>query len=76
MGKLGLVAALIFWAALARADQIMPTAEGTTWLYQSKAESGGADAAPAVRSTITIRAGKQMFEGKEFVKLETLSDDV
>lgn len=76
MRKLGLTATLIFLAVLARADQLMPTAEGTTWLYQSNAESGGPDAVPAVRSTISIRAGKQMFEGKEFVKLETLSDDV
>lgn len=76
MRKPGLIALLIFLAAFARADQIMPTAEGTTWLYQSTAESGGPDAVPAVRSTITIRAGKQMFEGKEVVKLETLSDDV
>jgi hypothetical protein len=76
MRKLGLIVILILSATLARADQIMPTAEGTTWLYQSIAESGGPDAVPAVRSTITIRAGKQMFEGKEFVKFDTLADDV
>ncbi|MEY2483077.1 MAG: hypothetical protein QOK24_1605 [Verrucomicrobiota bacterium] len=75
MRKLGLTAILIFGAALVRADQVVPTAEGTTWLYQSTEESGGADAVPAVHSTITIRAGKQTFEGKEFVKLDTLTDE-
>ncbi|MEY2518508.1 MAG: hypothetical protein QOF24_267 [Verrucomicrobiota bacterium] len=75
MRRLGLTATLIFLAALARADQLLPTAEGTTWLYQSNEESGGPDAVPAARSTITIRAGKQLFEGKEFVKLDTLTDE-
>lgn len=76
MRKLALTATLIFLTVLARADQLMPTAEGTTWLYQSTEEVGGPDAAPAVRSTSTIRAGKQIFEGKEFVTLDTLADDV
>lgn len=76
MRKLGFIAILILLGGLARADQLMPTAEGTTWLYQSTEELGGADAAPAVRSTITIRAGKQMFEGKEFLKLDTLAGNV
>jgi hypothetical protein len=76
MRKLGFTAIVIFLAGLARAEQLLPTAEGTTWLYQSTEEVGGPDAAPAVRSAITIRAGKQLFEGKEFVKLETLADDV
>ncbi|MEN3368851.1 MAG: hypothetical protein V7609_994 [Verrucomicrobiota bacterium] len=76
MRKLGLTAIVIFLAALARANQLLPTAEGTTWLYQSTEEGGGPDAAPVVRSAIAIRAGKQMFEGKEFVKLETLADKV
>jgi hypothetical protein len=75
MRKLGFTVIVIFFAALARADQIMPTAEGTTWLYQSNEEPGGPDAGPAARSTITIRAGKQTFEGKEFVKLDTLTDE-
>jgi hypothetical protein len=76
MRKLGVTVFVIFFAALARADQIMPTAEGTTWLYQSNEEPGGPDAGPAVRSTITIRAGKQTFEGKEFVTLETVIDGI
>ena len=63
-----------FFAAVSvRADALLPTAEGTTWEYESTETITGA--AP-VRSVITVRASKQLLDGKEVVKLETLSGDV
>ena len=75
MRKLGLAAILVFAAAMARADQLLPIADGTTWQYDFKEEYGGPAAAPAVTSTITIRLGRQTFDGKEYLKFETLNDD-
>jgi hypothetical protein len=75
MRKLGLAATLVFAFAIARADPLLPTAEGTTWQYDSKEEIGGPAAAPAVNSITTLRIGRQTFDGREFVKFETLNDD-
>jgi hypothetical protein len=70
MRKLFPVLALSFAAATSGAEPLLPTSEGTTWEYESTETLTGA--AP-VHSIVTIRAGKQLFEGKELVKLETLS---
>ena len=73
MGKLFLVATLFIAAVSVRADQLLPTAEGTTWEYEStEALTGTA----SVNSVVTVRAGKQLLDGKEVVKLETLSGSV
>ena len=75
MRKLGLAATFLFAVAMARADQLLPTADGTTWQYDSKEEFGGPTAAPAATSIVTLRVGRQTFDGKEFIKFETLSED-
>jgi hypothetical protein len=73
MRKLFLAAALFLAAVFVSADQLLPIAEGTTWEYDSTETLTGA--AP-VRSVVTVRAGKQLLEGKEVSKLETLSGNV
>ena len=75
MKKLGLTAILIFAVVVARGDQILPTADGTTWQYDSTEEFGGPAASQAVNSVVTVRIGRQKFDGKEFLKFETLTDD-
>lgn len=75
MRKIGLIATLVFAVAIARADQLLPTADGTTWQYDSAEEVGGPAAGPAVNSVVTLRIGRQTFDGKEFLKFETLTDD-
>jgi hypothetical protein len=70
MRKSFLAAGFLLAAITVHAEPLLPTTEGTTWEYDSTETLTGA--AP-VRSTVTIRAGKQLFEGKEVVKLETLS---
>jgi hypothetical protein len=64
--------ALLFVAIAVRADQLLPTAEGTNWEYRSSETLTGS--AP-VYSVVKVRAGKEMLDGKEVVKLETLSGD-
>ncbi len=66
---------LFFGLAVTRAEQLLPTEDGTTWTYDATEEVGGPAAAPAVRSALTVKVGRQTFEGKEFLKFETLSDD-
>ena len=65
--------AIVLSPIFVRADQLLPTAEGTTWEYDSTETLTGA--AP-VRSVIKVRAGKQVLYGIEVVKLETLSGNV
>jgi len=72
---LSLTAALFFAAIVLRAEPLLPTAPRTSWQYDSKEEFGGPIADRPVESVVTIRAGTQLFEGKEFVKFETLSGD-
>lgn len=74
MKKLGLAALLVLAGVVARAEQL-PTAEGTTWTYDSTEELGGPAAGPAVKSVLTVRVGRQTFDGKEFLKFETWSED-
>jgi hypothetical protein len=73
MPKLFLALALILTAIAARADQLLPTADGTTWEYDSTETLTGT--AP-VHTVVTVRASKEVFEGKEVVKLTTLSGEV
>jgi hypothetical protein len=73
MRKLFLAAGLFLAAVPVRAEALLPTAEGTSWEYESTETLTGA--AP-VRSIITVRATKQLLDGKEVAKLETLSGNV
>ena len=73
MRKLLLAAALFLAAVSVRADQLLPTAEGTSWEYDSTETLTGA--AP-MHSVVTVRAGRQLLDGKEVVKLETRSGNV
>lgn len=75
MKKLGLAALLIFAVVAACAEPLLPTADGTTWTYDATEETGGPGAGPAVNSVVTVRVGRQSFEGKEFLKFETLTDE-
>lgn len=72
MPKLFLALALILTAIVVRADQLLPIADGTTWEYDSTETLTGT--AP-VHTVVTVRASKEVFEGKEVVKLTTLSGD-
>jgi hypothetical protein len=63
-------------AALARADGLLPVAEGTTWQYESVEELGGPAAAPPSTTSVTVRVSRQNFGGKDFIKVETTVDDV
>ena len=74
MRKIGLTALFVFAAIVARAEPLLPTADGTTWTYSATEETGGPGAGPAESSVLTVRVGRQTFEGKEFL-IETLDDD-
>jgi hypothetical protein len=73
MRKLFLAVELLLAAASVRADQLLPTVEGTSWEYDSTETLTGA--AP-VHSVVIVRAGKQLLDGAEVVKLETFSGNV
>jgi hypothetical protein len=73
MRRLFLAVELLLATISVRADPLLPAAEGTTWEYDSTETLTGA--AP-VQSVVTVRAGKQLLDGKEVVKLETLSGNV
>ena len=75
MAKLRLTALFLFAALVARAEPLLPVEEGTTWTYNSSEETGGPGAGPAVSSVTTVTVGRQTFDGKEFLKFETRSDD-
>lgn len=70
MRKLFLAVAPLLAAISVRADPLLPTAEGTTWEYDS---TETLTAAAPVQSVVTVRAGRQLLDGKEVVKLETIS---
>src|SRR5438270_5082126 len=75
MGKFGFTFLLAFIAVGARADELFPSADGTTWEYELREEFGGpAAAAPATVSSI-VRIGRESHEGKDFLKIETIVDD-
>jgi hypothetical protein len=73
MRKSFLAIALVLAAVSARAEALLPTAEGTSWEYELTETLPGA---ASVRSVVTVRVGRQLLEGKETVKLETLSGNV
>jgi hypothetical protein len=73
MRKSFLAIALVLAAVSARSEALLPTAEGTSWEYELTETLPGA--AP-VRSVVTVRVGRQLLDGKETVKLETLSGNV
>lgn len=73
MRKSFLAAALLLAAISVRAEALLPTAEGTTWEYESTETLTGS--AP-VRSVVTVRASKQLLDGKEVVRLETLLGNI
>jgi hypothetical protein len=76
MRRLFLVAAPLFAIAIARADQLLPTTDGTTWTYESTEDFGGPSAAPQAKSLVTISVSPQKFEGKEYLKFETKTGGV
>ena len=73
MRQLLLAAAFLLASISVRADPLLPIAAGTTWEYDSTETLTGA---ATVSSVVTIRAGKQLLEGKEVVRLETFSGNV
>jgi hypothetical protein len=72
MPKLLFALGLVLTAVAVRADQLLPTAEGTAWEYDSTETFTGT--AP-VHTVVTVRAGKELFEGTETVKLTTVFGD-
>ncbi len=70
------VATLLLAAVSARADALLPTEDGTTWQYESLEEQGGPAAGPAMTTAVTVQIGRETLAGKEFIKLETITDDV
>lgn len=76
MRKVGLAGLILFAAVVGRAESLLPTADGTTWQYQSSEELGGPAAAPAaVTASVIVKIGRQTFDRKEFLKFETRTDD-
>jgi hypothetical protein len=76
MRKLALISIIALAAAVGRAEPILPTAPGTTWRYQLTEELGGPAATGPAAAAVTVKAGRQMLEGKDFLKFETTTDDV
>jgi hypothetical protein len=73
MRKLYLAIELLLVAIAVRAEPLLPTAEGTSWEYDSTETLTGA--APVI-SIVTVHAGKQLLDGKEVVKFEILSGNI
>jgi hypothetical protein len=67
---------LLLVATIARAEPLLPTAEGTTWTYDSTEDFGGPSAAPQAKSFLAVKVSRQIFEKKEYLKFETRTDDV
>jgi hypothetical protein len=63
-------------AAFVRAQPLFPAAEGTTWQYERTEELGGPGGAPPSTASVTMRIGRQNLGGKEFIKLETVTDEM
>jgi hypothetical protein len=75
MRKAGLIALLVFAAAIARGEPLLPMAEGTTWRYESTEELGGPAPPPPTAFTISVTVGRQNFGGKDYLKFQTVTDD-
>jgi hypothetical protein len=67
---------LLLLAPIARAEPLLPTADGTTWTYDSTEEFGGPSGAPQAKSSVTVSVSRQTFEKKEYLKFETRTDDL
>ena len=76
MRILCLLVLIVLPAVYARAEALLPTADGTTWTYESVEEFGGPAASAPTTTAVTVRIGRQTYGGKEFIKLETVADDV
>ena len=76
MRKIGLIAMIACTAAIVRAEPLLPTADGITWQYESNEELGGPAAGAPTTVLVMVSVGRQTFEGKEFLKFETRTDDV
>lgn len=76
MKTFALTGIAVLAAAVARAEPILPSAPGTTWRYESTEEIGGPASAPPATVAVTVKMGRQMFDGKEFLKMETRTEDV
>ena len=76
MKKIGLIGMIACAAVIARAEPLLPTADGTVWQYESTEELGGPAAAAPTTVPSVVSVGRQTFDGKEFLKFETRTDDV
>jgi len=76
MRKLALTGLIVLIAVVARAEAILPIAPGTTWRYELTEELGGPAAAAPTAVAVTVKVGRETFEGKDFLKFETTTDDV
>jgi hypothetical protein len=75
--RMAALTGIILLAAInARAEPLLPTADGTTWQYESREELGGPAAAPPTTVSVTLRVGRQTLEGREFIKVDTITDDL
>ena len=72
----GFAGIILLGAAAARAEPLLPTADGTTWEYELVEEQGGPAAGPATTTPVTVHIGRETFGGQEFIKLQTTADDV
>jgi hypothetical protein len=73
---LALIGTAALAASAARADPLLPTAEGTTWRYELVEELGGPSAAAPTTTSVVVRVGRYTFAGQDFIKVETATDDV
>ena len=64
---------LLITGAYVCADSLLPTEDGTEWEYKSTELLTGE---PPKQSVVVVRSSKESFEGKELLKLETLSDEI
>ena len=76
MRKIALIGVLACTATIARAEPLLPTADGTIWQYESTEELGGPAAAAPATVPVVVSIGRQTSDGKEFLKFETRTDDV
>ena len=71
-----LLALIVLPAVIARGEPVLPTEDGTTWTYESVEELGGPAAVPPTSTPVIMRIGRQTFAGREFIQLQTVTDDV